>query len=161
MQFFKNLFKKRSTFPPVPSEFRTWVKASIEFWGALPDDLEPEAFYEAFLQQDIPEAEADEIFLFLPTAFCRKLLPEVQWLPHYVDYYTPSKQLKQAYKDNPRYVIIAEETDYYWANNLKQSVILRIAGSSAEFDAINQMLQNGGALEDCVPVENRIIRHSA
>lgn len=106
----------------------------------------------------IPDYEAGELIIFLPTAFCRKMLPELNWLPNYFDYYSEKKKIRRKYQENQRYLIIKEETEKYWNQSPNKDFVLNIAGRSAEFNAINQLLNDGGKLEDVQLTESYVIR---
>lgn len=151
MSFWKSLFgksNKKAKATDLPPQFRAWVQTAIALMGSQGLDMDNEALRQYLVQHGIPAKEAEEIILFLPTSFCRKMLPEINWPQEYVDYYSEQKQIKQSYKNNKRYVIIQEETATYWKASPDNNAILNIVGRSSEFDAINQMLHDGGKLED-------------
>ncbi len=165
MSFWKTIFGKSKKIKSesqleneISTEFRNWVKSSIKLIGIEGGDMENEELHNYLIQNGIPEFDAGELIIFLPTAFCRKLLPDIKWLPEYVDYYSKKKQIKKKYNENNRYLIIEEETEKYWNNNPSKKIVLNIAGRSAEFNAINKMLNNGGKLEDVKLTESYVIR---
>lgn len=51
------------------------------------------------LTHNIHEYEAGELVTFLPTAFCRKFIPEFNWPLQYSDYYSEKKNKS---KENSR-----------------------------------------------------------
>jgi hypothetical protein len=51
-----------------------------------------------------------------------------------------------------------EETEKYWNDTPNNEWILNIAGRSAEFHAINQLLNDGGRLEDVQISESYVLR---
>lgn len=161
MSLWKSLFGKSKSYKgeeELPKEFRNWVRKSIQIIGEDLQERENEALQKYLIQKGIPASEAGEIIIFLPTAFCRKLLPELNWLPEYYDYYSESKKVKRKYQDNHRYLIIEEETEKYWEETPNNEAILRMAGRSAEFGAINQLLNAGGKLEDIELARSYVIR---
>lgn len=120
--------------------------------------MENEELYEYLISKGLPEYEAGELIIFLPTAFCRKMLPDLNWLPGYFDFYSEKKTIRRKYRDNPRYLIIEEETKAYWNGNPNNDFVLNIAARSAEFNAINQLLNDGGKLEDVKLTESYVFR---
>ena len=114
---------------------------------------------ELFIANGIPETDAVEIVLFLPVAFCRKLLPQIKWHNHYVDFYSENKQIKRLYKDNPRFIGTQVETDEYWSSIPDNEIVLNIAGRSADFKAINGLLMGGSRLENIEVSENFVFRY--
>src|SRR5918993_4892405 len=147
MNFIKKIFKsKLDQTPELDKEFNSYVKKSITLIGTKGQELEDDKLVELLVCNGIPEFDAIEIMLFLPVAFCRKLLPEVKWHPDYVDYYAENRQITRFYKDNPRYLIIQSETEKYWTLGPDKDIMLRVAGRSAEFKSINQLLVDGGQL---------------
>ena len=165
MSFWKSIFGKSKEVKneneienSMPPQFRLWVTTAIQLMGTEASEMENEELHEYLLQNGIPEFDAGEIIVFLPMAFCRQLLPDVKWLPEYIDYYSEKKKIKKVYKENSRYLIIEEETEKYWNENPANEVVLNIAGRSAEYNAINQMLKDGGKLENVRLTESLVMR---
>lgn len=164
MSLWKSLFGKSKSDESekldkeVPIEFRNWVKKSISIIGNNSMNMENEELHNYLVSKGIPEIEAGEIIIFLPTTFCRKLLPELNWLQEYYDYYSDKKQIKRKYHENKRYLIMEEETNNYWNHTPNNEEILKIAGRSSELNAINQMLNAGGKLEDVRLTESYVFR---
>lgn len=166
MSFWKSLFgnsnnesEKEKNDYEIPRQFRDWVIKSINLIGRNGAKMENEELHELLIRNGISNIDAEEIIIFLPTAFCRKLLPDINWLPNYIDFYSDQKQVLRRYEDNERYLIIEEETDNYWKSNPSNEVVLNIAGRSSEFNAINQMLNDGGQLENVGLTESLVIRY--
>jgi len=164
MGIWKSIFGKSEkegdhTKQPMPNDFRRLTTIAIELiGGADSKKMENEELCEYLISKGLPEFEASELILFLPTAFCRKLLPELDWPTDYFDYYSENKKIRNKYQDNPRYVVINQETEAYFNGDSLNHVVLNIAGRSAEFNAINQLLQSGGKLENVGLTETLIIR---
>jgi hypothetical protein len=131
----------------VPNEFDAWVRNSFGLLGSLGKQMENGEAVAFLVSHGIPESEAIEIILFVPIAFCRQLLPQVNWPAEYTEFKN-SKQVEKRFSENLRYTIIQGEVNAYWANAPTKEVILNIAGRSAEFQAINNLLLKGGSLED-------------
>lgn len=156
---FNNNSKKDDTNDVIEEQFREWVIHSIDLIGKLGEGMENDELHEILMENGIPDTDTSEILIFLPTAFCRKLLPEINWLPNYIDYYSEEKQIKRKYSENKRYVVIEQETENYWNSNPSSEVVGNIAGRSAEFNAINKMLHDGGELENARVTESYVIRY--
>ena len=143
----------------VSPQFGQWVIKSIDLMGNEGATMEYEDLYNLLLSRGIPKVDSEEILIFLPTAVCKKLLPEIEWPTEYVDYYSENKQIKRKYKDNHHYVIIEKEVHDFWNNNPRNDEVMPIVGRSAEFNAINRMLHNGGKLKDVMLAESRVMRY--
>lgn len=143
---------------PIPDNFRELTVRAIDLIGRDSKKMENEELREHLISNRFPDFEAGELIIFLPIAFCRKMLPELNWLPDYFDFYSEKKKVKRRYKNNSRYRIIEEETETYWNRNPSKDFVLSIAGRSAEFHAINQLLIDGGKLEDVKLTESYIVR---
>ena len=143
---------------PLPAGFNELTKRAIELIGRDSGGMENEQLHEHLIANGISSFEAGEFIIFLPTVFCRKLLPELDWPLSYVDCYSEKRKIKRRYLDNIRYVVMQEETEKYWKAAPNNKWVLNIAGRSAEFNAINQLLNNGGKLEDVRLTELYVVR---
>jgi hypothetical protein len=152
---FRNIFSK-----PLSSEFRDYVLTSIKLIGNLEKDAEIEEILSLLISHNIPKKEAWEILIFLPIAFCRKMLQQGNWLPYYIEFYSERKKIRKKFSKNKRYKVIDEVTSTYFAVSPNNNVILKIASMSAEFNAINDLLSSNpdANLEDIKFTENYIIR---
>lgn len=159
MNFLRKIFKSKSDQrPAVNKEFSSYVQKSIMLTGTKGKELEDNKLVELLVSNGIPELEAIEIMLFLPVAFCRKLLPQINWPPDYVDFYSKNRQITRLYKDNPRYLIIQSEAENYWTLNADKDIVLNVAGRSAEFKSINQLLLGGSQLKDIDVTQTYVVR---
>ncbi|WP_062062919.1 hypothetical protein [Aquimarina longa] len=122
------------------SEFQFDVKTSINLIGNLKENLEDEKLLNFLTQNGIKESNAIEIVIFLPIAFVRKMLPNVNWRENYIEQLSDKKQRTKSFAENSFYRIIEKETDNYYAGKAENEVILKIAGRSAEFKVINDLL---------------------
>lgn len=139
--FFKSLFsRQQSTSAHVPENFREYVQSAIEIWGKQPGALENKKAIQLLIDFGIDKKSARDIFLFLPIAFVHHMLPEVKWPDGYIEYYSNTRQVEKRFIDNPAFVVIREVTSAYFLKGPDSNVVLKIAGRSAEFDAINNML---------------------
>ena len=116
------------------------MKKSINLIGNSTKDFENDALIDFLIQNGIEEKSAIEIVIFLPITFVRKMLPNVNWRENYVEHLTDKKQRTKSFSDNEFYKIMEIETENYYAGNPESEVIIKIAGRSAEFKAINEIL---------------------
>jgi hypothetical protein len=91
MGIWKRLFSKSistSEFErPLPADYRELTKKAIELFGKESKTMENEELHQLLISHGVPDFEAGEFIVFLPTAFCRRLLPELDWPLNYIDYY--------------------------------------------------------------------------
>ena len=159
MNFIRKIFKSKSDqLPPVDKGFSSYVQKSITLTGTKGKVLENDKLVELLVSNGIPEVEAIEIMLFLPIAFCKKLLPQINGHPDYVDCDAKNGNVTRLYTDNPRYLIIQSETENYWTQNPDKDIVINVAGRSAEFKSINQLLLGGGQLKDISITQAHVVR---
>ncbi|MFZ6013045.1 MAG: hypothetical protein ACOYXT_22070 [Bacteroidota bacterium] len=134
-----------------PPDFKNWVVKSISLIGTIGKTMENEELVNFLVKEGIPEREAVEIVIFLPIAFCRRFLPQVKWLEEYIERYPDEREEKKLYNENIRYLIIKKETEAYWNSRPEKDIVINVAGRSAEFRMINDLLMaNGGNLADVI-----------
>ncbi|MCB2379759.1 hypothetical protein LGH70_19340 [Hymenobacter sp. BT635] len=113
------------------------------------DSMETEDVIADMVKRGIKEDRALALYLFVPIAFCRRFIPEAQYLDEYVEYDAArKKEVKMSFKANHFYAEIERYTLAYFTQNPERNVVLTVAGCSAEFKAINQALDNGSQIED-------------
>ena len=123
----------------IPTEFHSDVKKSIKLIENL-NSLENDELLKLLTLNGIEEDSAIEIITFLPIAFVRKMLPNVNWRNNYIEYFSDKKQKMKSFAENELYKIIELETENYYSGNPKSENIIKIAGRSAEFKVINDLL---------------------
>jgi len=121
-------------------EFNSDIKKVIKIIGSLDGSVTNERLLYLFNQNGIHENHAIEILTFLPIAFVRKMLPKINWRESYILQLSDKKQLTKYFSENQIYSIIESETNKYFENRAESDVILKIAGRSAEFKVINNLL---------------------
>lgn len=143
------------------SEFLSDVKKSIKLIGSLNESPKDEKLLDLLDQNGINENNAIEILTFLPIAFVRRMLPKINWRENYIEQLSDKKQRKKQFSENQFYSIIESETKNYFGNNPESEVIIKIAGRSAEFKVINDLLlKNKNAdITEIKFTENIIIRN--
>ena len=158
MAFWKKfLGKKNNNRTKETSDFDSDVKKSIVIIGRE-KSLENDELLTLLTQNGIEESNGIEIITFLPIAFVRKWLADVDWPKTYLEQYSDSKRISKRFSDNQQYLTMEKIVDQYWNDKPNNDVIVNIAGRSAEFSAINQLLNNGGKITDIKMTETVIIR---
>ena len=132
---------------PIPNDFGLWVKKSIGVLGSLGKIMDDRAAAELLISHGVSEREAMNIVTFVPIAFVRKLLPQIKWPISYIEA-RGERRVEKLFSNNRRYSIVEKETNAYWTENPKKEIVLNVAGRSAEFQAINNLVLQGGRLED-------------
>lgn len=139
--FWQRFFRKSTpNAASVPVEFPDYATRAINLLTNSDGQLEDAQVIDLFLADGIPQREATELLLFLPVAFCRNLLPQMQWHNYYWEYVSDRKQIKRLYADNERYGIIQKALEDYLAGDFTKADYHKIAGRSASFHALNQLL---------------------
>lgn len=110
------------------------------------------------IDNNIEEIEAREIITFLPIAFIRHWLSSIKWSDSYGEAIDGNEIVKKKYSETESYLIIEEVTSNYFKHTPKKETIFKIAGRSAEFNAINHLLLNNpkNKIED-IQLSDRII----
>lgn len=140
-KLFKSLFPtERRALATIPTAFPVYTKQAIRLIIASNGQLTDGQLLALFAENQIPASEAVELLLFLPVAFCRHLLPQIQWPAYYFEYRSAGKSSKKTYAANKRYEIMGAVLRAGIAGGFKQADYYKLAGRSASFHAINRML---------------------
>ncbi|MBP2831279.1 hypothetical protein J8281_03680 [Aquimarina sp. U1-2] len=159
MSIWNKIFKKTKTETiEIENNFDADVIKSIEIIGNAEKSLDNGDFMSLLMEKGIKKENAFEIIIFLPVAFIRRWLNNIDWPVTYIDYYSENNKITKRYSENHQYVVIENEVERYWNNNPEKDFIINIAGRSAEFDAINQLLNDGEKMEDIKIVELVVLR---
>ncbi len=153
----KILGKKEGNRIKKTSDFDSDVKKSIDIIGGA-KSLEDDELLTLLIRNGIEENIGIEIITFLPIAFVRKWLANIDWPKTYLEQYSDSKKTPKRFSENQQYLIIEKIVEHYWNDEPNNDVIINIAGRSAEFNAINKLLNDGGKLADVKITETIIIR---
>jgi hypothetical protein len=151
------LGKKEDNHTKESSGFNSDVKKAIDIIGNQ-KSLENDELLTLLTQNGIEENNGIEIIIFLPIAFVRRWLTDLDWPKTYLEYYSESKKVSKRFSNNKQYIIIERITENYWNDNPNNDVVINIAGRSSEFNVINQLLQDGGKLTDIKLTETAIMR---
>jgi hypothetical protein len=143
----------------IPIEFPQYTQQAIRLITESHGQLEDKQLLSLFERNGIPPKEAVELLLFLPQAFCRRLLSEVKWPDYYLEYISEEKSIKRFYADNERYTVILAALQTYIAGEFLQSDYYKIAGRSASFHSLNQLLLDnpGRKLAEAIVTPETII----
>ncbi len=99
-------------------------------------------------KEGINNTDAIDISIFLPISFCKKMLPKINFPKTYIEINKSNERTKCKFSDNTLYNIVDSQTQLYFNNNPDSEVILKVSSLSAEFQAINKILLQGGSLND-------------
>jgi hypothetical protein len=137
----------------------TSVELAIELFARNENSLEDKQAIEFLIENGIIENEAVEIVAFLPIAFIRSWLTKVNWKDNYTEYKN-EEYIAKKYIETESYNQILKVTKDYFNRNPSKETVMKIAGRSAEFNVINQLLlENPTAkIEDINLTETVIIR---
>jgi hypothetical protein len=124
------------------------IKKAIEIVGKQEGSSTDEMILQLFDENNIERIDANKIIVFLPIAFCRRLLPNLDWIDEYFENDGTLGASKKTFSQTTPYILIWEEVSKYFSDKPQRDVILKIAGRSSEFHAINDLLNAGGKLED-------------
>ncbi|HWJ26920.1 MAG TPA: hypothetical protein VNS32_10290 [Flavisolibacter sp.] len=140
MTFFKTLFARKSHQPKLSPDFSVKVEKAIHLLVNANSNLDDQQFIKLLVDNGIDKPEAIEILLFLPIAFVRQWLTDVKWLDTYIEYINERKQIKHIFRETASYMIISKVVKTYFQSSPSGDVVLKIGGRSAEFHAMNQLL---------------------
>jgi len=90
----------------------------------------------------INQKEVKAYCAFIPIATCRQLLPKVNFPKNYIE-----DSIEKEYSLNKFYMFVSAEIKKITIE-LSSEEIVKIASRSAEFKVINQLLLEGGKLEE-------------
>ena len=137
----------------------TSVEIAIELLARNENSMEDKQTIQFLVENEISEIEAVEIVTFLPIAFVRNLLKMINWKDDYTELRN-GIYVEKKYSETESYTQILEVTKAYFRINPNKETVMKIAGRSAEFNAINQLLLNNpnGKIEDIKLTKTVIIR---
>lgn len=122
------------------NQFAIHVNKAITLFDEIDSKQNDEELFVMLTALEIPEYYAKEMLIFLPIVFVRCLLPQVKWHDTFFEIDANKKEVERKYTEVMAFNIILEETKNYFASNPKPETIIKIAGRSAEFHCINEIL---------------------
>jgi hypothetical protein len=161
MNFFDFLLKTKNKKSKdfISPDFAISIEKAIYLIESSDTNLNEDALFEKLCTICKNDFEAQEIYVFLPIAFVRLAYPKINWLETYNEVDSNKKQTKKEFATTESYQIILKVSEKYFQNPSRETII-KIAGRSAEFHAMNQLfLDNKDAkLEDIKFTETTVIR---
>ncbi|CAC9975320.1 hypothetical protein [Flavobacterium panici] len=161
MRFFDFLLKTKSSKSKdfITPSFSSSVEKAILFIDSSEKSLDGDTLFEKLSEICENNFEAQEIYLFLPIAFVRLFLPKVNWSYTYNEIDSNGKETKKAFENTESYQIILQVSEKHF-QKLSRETIIKIAGRSAEFNVMNQLLldNKNAKPEDIKLSETTIIR---
>ncbi|MFB3388206.1 hypothetical protein [Flavobacterium sp. LAR06] len=161
MKFFDFLLKAKDNKSKdfITPSFSSSVEKAIQLIGSLERNFENDELLEFLRGICKNEFEAEEIHIFLPIAFVRLCFPKINWHETYNEINSTKKETKREFKNTESYQIILQVSNKYFQNPSKETV-MKIAGRSAEFHAMNELLLDNkdSKVEDIKFTETTVIR---
>lgn len=153
----KNKLNKSKDF--LTASFSNSVEKSILFIESSERNLDEDILFEKLCEICENIFEAQEIHVFLPIAFVRLFLPKINWSETYNEIDKNKKETKKAYKSTESFQIILQVSEKYFKNPSRETII-KIAGRSAEFHVMNELLldNKNAKPEDIKFSETTVIR---
>jgi len=159
MKFIKSIWsRKRNENSLLSDKFSFSVKQVIKEIDKRDSEINDDTFYQIICEQEINQFEANEIYIFLPIAFAQLWLQKVNWHKEYNEILPNKKEVSKRYDETLSFEIIIEIVKNYFENKPLKNTIIQIGGRSAEFNAINTLLLEGGKIEDVKVTKTTIIR---
>ncbi|ASZ09871.1 hypothetical protein KTO58_26575 [Chitinophaga pendula] len=152
--FFRKLSPSKKQAPtiemPLSSTFARDVEKAICLLSNGDGSNSNEEVLTLFIDNGIKRREAGEILLFLPIVFVRLLLPQFDWPDSFYEPITgqQNEYVTKRYDEVPSFRIISQVANAYFENKPEKDTILKIAGRSAEFHSINNLLLKGLKLDE-------------
>lgn len=137
--------------------FKSNIKKAIKLLGDQSTIINDEKLIEVLIQNVIPYKEAIEILIFLPIAFTRRFIPNLNWIDNYYEE-SEGKKVEKKFSETDSYRIIWDVTNEYFLQNPSNETVLKIAGRSSELNAINVFLNKGGDLNNIKFLPTTFIR---
>ena len=143
------IVNKQRNIDLVSKDFRDNVRYAIEILTNLNGSSSEDEVLDAFYNHGIDIIDAKNINVFLPIAFCRRLLPNLKFKDEYFESEANVRTLKKRrFSKTEPYLMVWEEVSKYFSNAPQKGTILKIAGRASEFHVINHLLSVGGKMED-------------
>jgi hypothetical protein len=140
--------RRKQTGEAIYPEVVEHIGKAIAIITDLSGQVEDNEILEAFRLNKIQEPYASRLLVFLPIAACRLMLPDVCFVDDYVEIDRLSKKSsKKKFSESVLYTAVVKEVDEYFSSRPGGDNVLKIAGRSAEFRVINDLLNCGGKLE--------------
>lgn len=166
MKFLKSLFARKSEgdykIEVVDNyeEFQDiteYARKAISLLEQSTENLENDQVLELFEKHGFPKDVAGRVLVFLPIAFVRCWLTDVNWLDTYQVLLENGTLVRRRYGQTTAYLEILAVTKEYFNKGPNPDTIIKIGGRSAEFHVLNNLLKSGGQLSDVRFTESVIV----
>jgi hypothetical protein len=133
----------------ISAKFSENVETAIKLLSRTEGSLTDQQVVQLLYSQSIEYTDAGVIAIFLPIAFCRLLLPNFEWKDEYYEVNDSNLPgaLKMFSKTKP-YSVVYGIVKAFFQTKPASDILLKIAGRSSEFHAINKLLLEGHKLEE-------------
>lgn len=162
MRFIRSLFSRKPVHHQpegsLSATFAAQVQYAIQLLANEEGTLTNEEVLQLFRDHNIRGKLAEDILLFLPIAFVRHLLPDIQWHNSYTEMMDSQHAEEKEYSKTPAFLIIWAVTEAYFRQSPDAATIVKIGGRSAEFHVINQLVLDGNQPKDIRLTETVLIR---
>lgn len=157
MNFIKSLFKVKQNKLYLSKSFQNSIEKIIIEIEASNKMLTDDEYYDLISKNTLNIDETNEIYIFLPIAFTQLLIP-LKWDNEYIERKKNGYEIIKKFDETDSYKLIMEVSKNYIEKGLKKDCIVNIAGRSAEFNAVNDLLLDGGNIENIKVTKTIIIR---
>jgi len=158
MKFLKSIFLgKTENRNLLSNSFSLSVIEVIDEIDNIDSEISDDLFYEIISKKNITQFEANEIYIFLPIAFAQLWVSKANWNKKYSEI-LPNKEVSKRYDETESFQIIIKIVKDYFENKPSRNTIVQIGGRSAEINAMNKFLLQGGNVEDVKMTKTTIIR---
>lgn len=159
MKFLKSIFLGKTEDRNLLSDsFSLSVIELIEEIDNIDSEISDDLFYEIISKKNITQFEANEIYIFLPIAFAQLWVSKAIWNKEYIEILPNKKEVSKRYDETESFQIIIKIVKDYFENKPSRNTIIQIGGRSAEINAMNKLLLEGGNVEDVKMTKTTIIR---
>lgn len=139
------------------SEFSIAITKAIDIFSKG-EDIDSKEIIKEIESCGVNYKEAVDIFLFTPMVFTHLMLPSVKWSDWFVDWIDENTQVRLKLSETSSYQQVLRTVKEYLKNGRHSSIILKVASRSAEFQAINELLNKGEKLDDMRLTDAVLIR---
>ncbi len=116
------------------------IKVAIDLM--IETEVDYDDLIELFIDNDINHEIVKDLFIFLPIVFCRVMLSQVNFPDTFIEM-KDNNETRKVFKSTPIYNLIYKTVEKQ-IKMLSGPDIIKIAGLSAEFNVINDLLLKEG-----------------
>ncbi|MCM3273565.1 hypothetical protein [Paenibacillus elgii] len=142
-----DLFRKKQQPQTQENELIQSIHHAIEIMEHA-DSESPEEIIEKIAQYTKDERLAWELYCLIPSVYCRMIVKEVQYSNEMIMIFPDDTQQQSLLSNNQVYKLIQNVVADKFSGEIDNKKIQNILFQSSEFNAINNALNDGSALED-------------